>query len=130
MAKKAETLAAWHALSEGSGDLLATMPVIPYKAAGRKYGAGGVRVDGPPEFVDAVLARLKDLLDGENHVTRLELARTEVVPSEKFCNTAKKAEVCYIRLHQRGGEGVVASAAFDKRLDGATDRFAVRKGLK
>jgi hypothetical protein len=53
--------------------------------------------------VNAVLSHLKELLAGENHVTRLELARRPVVTGFKATpNAADDAEVCYIRLHVRG----------------------------
>ena len=127
--KKSETLARWAALQAGQ-DPLAPMTPIPYKSEGSRYGACGVRIDGNPAFVDAVLSCLKPLLDGENHVTRLELARRDVDPVEingerkTFSNSDLGAEVCYIRLHVRGRQGQMASAFFDHDLDGATERFA------
>ena len=128
MATKAETLQHWTNLPKGQ-DPLKHMQPIPYKAEGSRYGACGVRIDGSPEFIDAVLSNLKSLLDGENQVTRLELARSEVKPTvingerKAFHNTARAAEVCYIRLHQRGHEGVIAATIFNRNLAPATDRF-------
>lgn len=127
--KKSEALAAWETLPAGSNPLKHMTP-INYKAEGSRYGACGIRIDGSPEFIDAVLSNLKALLDGENHVTRLELARHEVKPTEingerkTFANADRNAEVCYVRLHMRGREGALASAIFDKHLGGATERFA------
>ena len=126
--KKSEALHHWSNLPEGQ-DPLKHMAPIPYKSEGSRYGACGVRIDGNPQFIDAVLSRLKPLLDGENQVTRLELARNEVKDTEihgerrGFSNRDRSAEVCYIRLHMRGGEAVMASAFFDKHLSGATERF-------
>jgi hypothetical protein len=63
--KKQDTLRQWKELPEN----LPIMPhfrALPYRATGSKYGACGIRIDGSPEFVDAVLSRLKDLIDGEN----------------------------------------------------------------
>ncbi len=111
------------------------MRPIPPKAAGSRYGCCGIRIDGTPEFIDAVLSNLKSLLDGENHLTRLELARNPVKPTEiagkhkGFENAEVDAECCYIRLHLRGHEGVIASGAFSKHLDGATKRYAEKKGI-
>ena len=123
--KKQDALRHWKTLEPKA--ILAHMQPIPYKSTGSSYGACGIRIDGTPEFIDSVLSRLKDVIDGENHVTRLELARNKVDGSKlgkKFDKACNDAEVCYIRLHMRGGEGAMASAVFDKHLDGATERFA------
>lgn len=123
--KKKEALSRWATLSPNL-PILQHMEAIPYKAKGSTYGACGIRIDGNPEFVDAVLSRLKDVIDGENHVTRLGLARNHVDGSgldKSFDNQASNAEVCYIRLHMRGNEGAIASSIFDKGLNGATNRF-------
>lgn len=127
---KKEALQHWAMLPEDTNPL-AHMEPIPDKTRGSRYGACGIRIDGPPEFVDAVLGRLKGLIDGENHITRLELSRHEVAPvtingtTKVFENAAHNAEVCYIRLHERGrAEGKRASAIFNRHLDEATKRFA------
>lgn len=126
--KKDETLTRWKQLEPTNP--LPYMEPIPYKARGSRYGACGIRIDGTPEFIDAVLSQLKSLIDGENHVTRLELARNKVDGSgigKALPNAAhgdKPAECCYIRLHVRGHQGAVASAFFDKHLHGATERYA------
>lgn len=94
-----------------------TMPVIPYSKRGSSYGAGGIRIDGPPEFVDAVLSRLKDLLELEGIETRLELSRSKVTAKEingevrGFGNAVANAEVCYVRCHKRGAEGAMRAAS-------------------
>jgi hypothetical protein len=122
--KKSETLKQWRTL-EPSNPLQFMVPV-PYKARGSRYGACGVRIDGNPQFVEAVLSKLKELIDGENHLTRLELARHVVDGSgigKELPNADSKAEVCYIRLHERGRDGQIASAIFDRDLAPATERF-------
>ena len=127
--KKSEALAHWQQL-EPNRNPLEHMTPIAYKSSGSRYGACGIRIDGNPTFIDAVLSCLKPLLDGENQVTRLELARNEVAPVEingerkSFNNADRAAQVCYIRLHLRGSEGAIAAVVFDKHLKGATDRFA------
>ena len=106
---KEATLKAWKAMKRRINPLKHMRP-IPYKSEGSKYGACGIRIDGTPEFIDAVLSNLTDLIDGENGLTRLELARRPVESVEikgtrkTFENRVIKAEVCYIRLHQRGDE--------------------------
>jgi hypothetical protein len=124
--KKADSLKHWRELPNDQ-DPLARMTPIPYKTSGSRYGCCGIRIDGNPEFIDAVLSRLKPLLDGENHVTRLELARNQVACREGYNagqNAATGSECCYIRLHMRGAEGAMASAVFDTHLHAATNRFA------
>lgn len=109
--KKAEALKHWRTLPENA-PLLDNMTAIPYKAEGSKYGACGIRIDGNPAFVDAVLGRLKDILGGENGLTRLGLSRSPVKVSGEFKDAPNadegldgtEAEVCYIRLHERGAQ--------------------------
>jgi hypothetical protein len=72
--KKAEALAEWQAMSPDQ-PMLRHMQAIPYKASGSTYGACGIRIDGNPAFVNAVLSHLKELIAGENHITRLGLAK-------------------------------------------------------
>jgi len=134
--KKAQALKHWKNLPENA-PILPHMEPIPYKTKGSTYGACGIRIDGNPEFVDAVLSRLKDLIAGENHATRLNLARNTVQTkleiagkTKTFTNTADHAEVCYIRLHERGNEGKRASVIFDRHLDDATGDFLAALDIK
>ena len=102
--RKADCLKRWRGLPDNANPLQYMRP-IPYKATGSRYGACGVRIDGSPEFIDAVLGRLKALLDGENHVTRLECSRNPVDGNgvgRSFDNAEIGAECCYVRLHERG----------------------------
>lgn len=128
--KKSEALTHWKALEAGQ-DPLAAMRPVPYKTTGSRYGCDGIRIDGSPEFIDAVLSNLQALVDGENNVTRLELARHEVKPQPGFKageNAASGAEVCYLRLHMRSKEGAHASAFFDRNLHESTERYAEKVG--
>lgn len=123
--KKSETLEAWKALPDGL-PILPHFTPLPYKASGSTYGACGIRIDGNPQFIDAVLSRVKDLIDGENHVTRLQLARSKVDGSgigKDLPNAVNNAEVCYIRLHVRGEYGAIASGFFDRHLAKATETY-------
>jgi len=123
--KKAEALQVWAGLEPGQNILKHFTPVDS-KARGSRYGACGIRIDGNPDFVRAVLSRLKDLTAGENHVTRLGLAWNVVDGSgigKELPNAENKAECCYIRLAMRGREGSIASGFFDRHLDGATKDF-------
>lgn len=109
------------------------MVPIPYKASGSKYGCCGIRIDGSPEFIDAVLSQLTDLMDGENAYTRLELARNPVEAvtikgeTKGFENAVFEAECCYIRLHQRGGEAQMVNGMFGVAKE-ATERYVALVG--
>ena len=105
--KKSETLEAWRAL-EPNQPIMPYFTAIPYKASGSKYGACGIRIDGNPAFIDAVLSHLKELIEGECADTRLQLSRNAVdnrLAGHNFKNRESDAECCYIRLHERGNEG-------------------------
>ena len=122
---KKEALKKWTALPKGL-PILPHFSPIPYKSRGSNYGACGIRIDGNPEFIRAVLSRLQDLTAGENHLTRLGLAWSDVDGSgigKDLPNAERAAQVCYIRLHQRGREATGASLFFDRNLDGATELF-------
>jgi hypothetical protein len=67
--KKDESLKRWRALPQGQDPLPHFQP-IPYKTSGSRYGCCGIRIDGNPEFIDAVLSNLKTLLDGEGTANR------------------------------------------------------------
>lgn len=116
--RKKEAMAHWRGLSENQNPLKHMTPV-PYKATGSKFGACGIRIDGNPEFINAVLSNLKPLLEGENNNTRLELMRNEVKPStvkgetKNYDNAAENAEVCYIRLHRRGRDAKAMNNIFN-----------------
>jgi hypothetical protein len=78
-----------------------------------------------------VFQYLKALLDGENQLTRLELARSKVQRREGFNagqNAGTGAEVCYIRLHERGREGSICAALMGQHR-AATERYASVLGV-
>lgn len=109
VSKKHETLKAWQGLQPV--DPATCVVPLPYKSSGSSYGACGVRIDGTPQFIDAVLSCLKSMMDCENGMTRLELARREVEnkleiggKSKHFSQAGNGAEVCYVRVHERGPE--------------------------
>ena len=129
--KKAAALTAWRALEAGKNPLPLMRP-IPAKTEGSRYGCCGIRIDGDPAFIDAVLSNLKPLLDGENTITRLELARHTVQPSPGYkagINAGEGAEVCYVRLHARTTQGSAMSACFDRHLHEPSIRYAESLGV-
>ena len=125
--KKDEALKRWRSGPDGQ-DPLPHMTPIPYKTEGSKYGCAGIRIDGPPAFIDAVLSNLKTLLAGENAVTRLELARRHVERRNGYKageNADTTAEVCYLRLHVRGGEGArMLAYCGGEQIREATETYA------
>ena len=109
---KENTLAAWRAMRPNQ-PILPHFAPIPYKSRGSSYGACVIRIDGSPEFIDAVLSRLQDLTAGECIETRLELARRPVDGSgigKALPKAGAGAECCYIRLHRRGDEGAMLAS--------------------
>ena len=128
--RKQDTLKHWRSLEPG-GDPLAVMRPIPCKTVGSRYGCDGIRIDGSPAFIDAVLSCLKSIIPGENNVTRLELARNTVTRKPGYkagMNAGQGAEVCYVRLHRRTAEGSAASAFFDRDLHAQTEAYAAAIG--
>lgn len=104
---KQEALTRWRHLPPNQNPLDHMTP-IPPSAKGSRYGACGIRIDGNPRFVDAVLSRLLPLLEGEGDYTRLECSRSRVDGSglgKKLENKDDAAEVVYLRLYERGGQG-------------------------
>lgn len=98
-------------------NLEADQPILPHftpiaaDARGSTFGACGIRISGNPEFIDAVLSRLKDLLAAEAGSTRLNLSRQPVKPvtinsgdsvvDKKWNNADTDAETCYIQIRER-----------------------------
>ena len=124
--KKQEAIEHWKAMESGRNPL-AVMSPIPPKTKGSRYGCDGIRIDGSPAFIDAVLSNLQSLLDGENNFTRLELSRNAVKVSPGYKsgkNASMGAECCYIRLHERTSEGAHVSAVFDRDLHEVSERYA------
>ena len=110
--KKEETLQHWTAMTDNQ-PILEHMAAIPYKSKGSTYGTCGIRIDGNPEFIDAVLSHLKELIQGEGVSTRLGLAYNKVDGSginKALPNANSNAHCCYIRLHERGDEGKIVQA--------------------
>ena len=128
--RKAEALEHWRALPDGA-PIIPHMKPIPYKSEGSTYGACGIRIDGNPAFVDAVLGRLKDMLVGENTVTRLGLCRRPVTGDFKPChNRDEGSEVCYIRLHMRGPQSASRTGWGSTEQERAnTELFAAALGV-
>ena len=104
--EKKEALRRWQ-------ELTPDQPILPHftpiasDARGSTYGACGIRISGNPEFIDAVLSRLKDLIAAEAGSTRLTLNRAKVKPTtvndqtKQWKNADTDAETCYIQIRER-----------------------------
>ena len=108
--EKKEALRRWQNL-EPDQAILPHFTPIAADARGSTFGACGIRISGNPEFIDAVLSRLKDLLAAEAGSTRLTLSRQPVKPvsitngenvtNKQWKNADTDAETCYIQIRER-----------------------------
>lgn len=108
--EKKEALRRWQNL-EPDQAILPHFTPIAADARGSTFGACGIRISGNPEFIDAVLSRLKDLLAAEAGSTRLNLSRQPVKPvsitngetvtNKSWMNADTDAETCYIQIRER-----------------------------
>lgn len=104
--KKEDAITRWRNTPEN-------LPILPHftpiaaDAKGSTFGACGIRICGNPEFVDAVLSRIKDLLAAECGSTRLNFSRATVKPvtvndnTKQWANADTDAETCYIQIRER-----------------------------
>lgn len=125
---KKQLMEKWADLDEGQ-DILKNMVPLPYKHEGKTFGLDGIRIDGSEPFVFAVMSRLKDLLNGENHITRLQASFMDCSEAKGDFNKGNGGCCVYIRLAERGREAVAASAFFDKHLNEPTMNFCKSKGI-
>ena len=104
--EKSEAIRRWQNLTPDQ-EILPHFTPIAADAKGSTFGACGIRISGNPEFVDAVLSRLKDLLAAEAGSTRLNLSRQPVKTvaigdvEKKWNNADTNAETCYIQIRER-----------------------------
>ena len=103
--RKKEIMQHWGALEPNQP--LHPCPV-QYKHEGSTYHCDGVRITGSRAWIDAVLSRLKDLLEFENTQTRLQLSYQEA--TDKEARLPMGTYYCYVQIHQRGGEAQMVNA--------------------
>jgi|TARA_R100000656_G_scaffold48031_1_gene39016 hypothetical protein len=106
---KSQTLSHWRELPDQQ-DL--NPDAIPYKHRGTTFGADGLRIEGTRTFVDAILSRIKPLLDGENGTTRLGLNYQQVESKDGKPNDFAGNWVCYVKIHERGHEAQIANSRY------------------
>ena len=83
---------------------------IAYKHKGSTFDEDGIRILGTPEFIDAVLSRIKDLIDYENGSTRLSISHSEA--TDKETGRPLGSYEAYIQVHQRGQQAQAINAMF------------------
>jgi hypothetical protein len=128
---KAQMLAIVNAI-EPNDDIIEAWNISSGK--GSSYGADQIRITGSPEFLIAVLSRMKDILILENRWTRIDLAHSIVQNTE--INGEKKHFTCagghclYIKYQERGKD--IAGAGFNPQgTENASEEFLNRKpGLR
>lgn len=104
--EKKDALRRWQNITPDQ-EILPHFTPIAADARGSTFGACGIRISGNPEFIDAVLSRLKDLLAAEAGSTRLTLSRQPVKTvaigdvEKKWNNADTDAETCYIQVRER-----------------------------
>jgi len=81
---------------------------VPYKHTGTTYAQDGLRITGAPQWIDAVLSRLQDLLDFENGQTRLQVVYKE--SRDRETGAELESSNCYVQVHERGGQAIMCNA--------------------
>lgn len=109
--RKEEIITHWTGLEEGQK---IKMRAIPYRHEGSTFDCDGIRITGKPEFIDSVLSRLKDLLEKENSMTRLQLNYQQA--QDKNTKEMLNSYCCYIQVHKRGRQAQMVNAFCDARL--------------
>jgi hypothetical protein len=104
---KESVLKLWQTLKPGK---LKPEP-IPYKHSGSTIEQDGIRICGSPEFIGAVMERLKDLLEYEGQQTRLGIAFSEL--SDKQGRKIEGRFRCAIQVHERGRQATFLQKMFE-----------------
>ena len=112
--KKAQMLQHWEALDDNQP---IPLRAIPANHKGSAYTMDTIRITGSEEFIDAVLSRVKDVLDYENGDTRLQVSYAEINDRDDGEPTGKHA--AYISVRERGDSArFPAAPARDVRMTG------------
>lgn len=99
-ATKPEILEFWKKLRSDSPIL---MKPIEYNHRGSTYGEDGIRITGSPQFIQSVLARLKEFLNFESPSTKLSISYRETQsPSASQFGQTKTSYVFYLQSKKRG----------------------------
>ena len=106
--KKAEMIEHWKTIEEKP----LHPAVVPYKHEGSTYDQDGIRITGSQDWIDAVLYRLRDLLQYENGETRLQVVYKE--SQDRETGAPLDSWNCYVQVHERGGEAKMMNACLER----------------
>jgi hypothetical protein len=109
--KKREALAHWRELPPNQPIVPA---VVPYRQRGTTYAQDGIRLTGSQQFIDAVLSRLKELLEFESLTTRLQISYQE--STDRLTEEKLGSYNCYVQVHERGREAKLANVSSRRML--------------
>ncbi|GAG66532.1 unnamed protein product [marine sediment metagenome] len=107
--RKAEFLDHWQKIE---ADQKINITPVRYKHQGSTYAKDGIRLTGSRQFIDSMLSKLKELLDHENHTTRLQVAYKESL--DKDTGYALGSWNCYIQVHERGQEAQIMNQRYGR----------------
>lgn len=98
-ASKEQILAYWQNLRPDTPILAKP---IDYLHKGSTYDEDGLRITGSPQFINAVLGRLKEFLNFESPTTKLNVAYRETQsPSKMAMGQNKTSYVFYVSVKKR-----------------------------
>jgi hypothetical protein len=98
-ASKQEILDYWRKLP--SSIPMMGLKIIPADHEGSTYSFDGMRIAGSPNFINAALARLKDLLQFEGDSTKLQLTYKQQIDNKTEL-PRPNSYVLYIQVKERG----------------------------
>ena len=96
-------------------DLTEVIRPLKSQTKGSTYGSDQVRVTGSPEFVSAVMGKIKELLAFENAETRIAISCAKVEATEingerkEWPNASPNAVAVQVKVHERGDEAKIAN---------------------
>jgi len=100
-ASKDEAIKYWSSLAPGVP--ITDVRTIPQGHKGSTYGLDGIRITGSASFINAVISRLKDLLNYEGKGTRLQINFSQQVDS-KTDIPVPGSYVFYIQVAERDSD--------------------------
>jgi len=72
---------------------------IPISHSGSSYDQDAIRITGTSEFINSILARLKDFLGYESPAVELDVDYRQIV--DKYEQPVPGRFVCYLRLREK-----------------------------
>lgn len=99
-ASKSQIMDYWKTLR---GNQMIPMKPIKYKHKGSTYGEDGIRITGSPNFIQAVLGKLRELLRYEGPDTKLAVVYRQTMSKKRLTAGLNPSSfVFYIQAKERG----------------------------